>query len=54
MAGPLIILYGFSILIVKAVNPAQDEEEDEEEEESIDNENKIEKPQAQDKLEESK
>jgi sec-independent protein translocase protein TatC len=52
MAGPLIILYGFSILIVKAVNPAQDE--DEEEEESIDNENKIEKPQAQDKLEESK
>jgi sec-independent protein translocase protein TatC len=54
MAGPLIILYGFSILIVKAVNPAQDEEEDEEEEESIDNENKIEKPQSQDKLEESK
>ena len=28
MAGPLIILYGFSILIVKMVNPAEDEEED--------------------------
>ncbi len=36
MAGPLIILYGFSILIVKAVNPApplEDEDEDEKEEE---------------------
>ena len=33
MAGPLIILYGFSILIVKVVNPAPKEEEDEEEEE---------------------
>lgn len=34
MAGPLIILYGFSILIVKLVNPApkEDEEEDEDEE----------------------
>ena len=32
MAGPLIILYGFSILIVRVVNPAQDEEEDEDEE----------------------
>ena len=34
MAGPLLILYGFSILIVKLVNPApkEDEEEDEEEE----------------------
>ena len=34
MAGPLIILYGLSILIVKAVNPApplEDEDEDEEE-----------------------
>ncbi len=29
MAGPLIILYGFSILIVKAVNPATDDDEDE-------------------------
>ena len=28
MAGPLIILYGFSILIVKFVNPAEDEEEE--------------------------
>ena len=33
MAGPLIILYGLSILIVKAVNPAEDEEEEDEEEE---------------------
>ncbi|MEA1955001.1 MAG: twin-arginine translocase subunit TatC [Campylobacterota bacterium] len=30
MAGPLIILYGFSILIVKAVNPAPKEEDEEE------------------------
>lgn len=29
MAGPLILLYGLSILIVKAVNPAPPEEEDE-------------------------
>jgi len=37
MAGPLIILYGLSILIVKAVNPApplEDEDEDEDEEET--------------------
>ena len=40
MAGPLIILYGFSILIVKMVNPAppleeeDDEEDDEEEDEA--------------------
>lgn len=37
MAGPLILLYGISILIVKAVNPAakeDDEEDDESEEES--------------------
>jgi sec-independent protein translocase protein TatC len=33
MAGPLIILYGASILIVKMVNPADPEEEEEEEEE---------------------
>ena len=32
MAGPLVILYGFSILIVKMVNPAQDDEDDDEEE----------------------
>ncbi len=32
MAGPLIILYGISILIVKAVNPASEDEEDEEDE----------------------
>jgi len=31
MAGPLIILYGLSILIVKAVNPAPPEEEDDDE-----------------------
>jgi len=30
MAGPLIILYGFSILIVRAVNPAPPEEDEEE------------------------
>ena len=35
MAGPLVILYGLSILIVKAVNPAQNEEEEEEEVESL-------------------
>lgn len=29
MAGPLILLYGLSILIVKAVNPAPDDEEEE-------------------------
>ena len=33
MAGPLIILYGFSILIVRMVNPAEDEEEDEDDDE---------------------
>jgi sec-independent protein translocase protein TatC len=32
MAGPLIILYGLSILIVRLVNPAKAEEEDEAEE----------------------
>jgi len=36
MAGPLIILYGFSILIVKMVNPApQEEEEDEDEDDEV-------------------
>jgi len=33
MAGPLVLLYGVSILIVKAVNPAPADEEDEDEEE---------------------
>lgn len=33
MAGPLIILYGFSILIVKVVNPADEDDEDEDENE---------------------
>jgi len=32
MAGPLIILYGFSILIVRMVNPAPPEEEDDDDE----------------------
>ncbi len=32
MAGPLIILYGFSIIIVKFVNPAQPEEDDDDDE----------------------
>ncbi|NPA73927.1 MAG: twin-arginine translocase subunit TatC [Epsilonproteobacteria bacterium] len=40
MAGPLILLYGFSILIAKAVNPhkEEDEEEGEESEEKEDSE----------------
>ncbi len=33
MAGPLIILYGLSILIVRVVNPASDEDEDDDDEE---------------------
>ena len=33
MAGPLVLLYGVSILIVKAVNPAPADEEDEDEDE---------------------
>ncbi len=33
MAGPLVILYGVSILIVKLVNPAEDEDEENEDEE---------------------
>ena len=33
MAGPLVVLYGLSILIVKVVNPAPKEDEEEEEEE---------------------
>jgi len=43
MAGPLIILYGFSILIVKMVNPApKDEDEDEDEEDEEENTTAIE------------
>jgi sec-independent protein translocase protein TatC len=34
MAGPLIALYGLSILIVKIVNPAEKEDDDEEEKET--------------------
>jgi len=41
MAGPLIILYGFSILIVRIVNPAPPlEEEDENADEESENESK--------------
>ncbi len=40
MAGPLIILYGLSILIVKAVNPYKEEEDDDEIEEELDEEEK--------------
>jgi sec-independent protein translocase protein TatC len=36
MAGPLIILYGFSIIIVKIVNPAPKDEEEEDDEDSED------------------
>jgi sec-independent protein translocase protein TatC len=36
MAGPLIILYGFSILIVRFVNPAPKEEEEDEDDEDDD------------------
>ena len=38
MAGPLIILYGVSILVAKAVNPELDEEEDETEDDEEDKE----------------
>ncbi|MCD6433000.1 MAG: twin-arginine translocase subunit TatC [Sulfurimonas sp.] len=51
MAGPLIILYGCSILIVKMVNPAPPEEE---EEEDSDDENEEVIVKTQDRLEESK
>ena len=50
MAGPLIILYGVSILIVRMVNPAEEDEE----EVNTDNENRAEISQAKDRLEESK
>ncbi|WP_457748023.1 twin-arginine translocase subunit TatC [Sulfurimonas sp.] len=46
MAGPLIILYGLSILIVKMVNPApknEDEDEDEEDEDEQEDESLLEK-----------
>ncbi len=36
MAGPLILLYGLSILIVRHVNPAKDEDEEDEEDEDFD------------------
>ena len=43
MAGPLIILYGFSILIVRMVNPAPPLEDEDEDEESQEEEIAIEK-----------
>jgi len=48
MAGPLIILYGLSIFIVKMVNPAPPLEEEDEDEETNEDE------QVQEKLEETK
>jgi len=45
MAGPLIILYGFSILIVKMVNPApplEDEEDEENEDVALSSANRLE------------
>ncbi|SFV69339.1 Twin-arginine translocation protein TatC [hydrothermal vent metagenome] len=50
MAGPLIILYGLSIIIVKMVNPAEDDDDDDEDEED-EEDGQI---QTQDRLEESK
>ncbi len=44
MAGPLIILYGFSILIVKAVNPAKPEEEYDDDEDEDEENDEDEKP----------
>ena len=44
MAGPLIVLYGLSILIVKAVNPAPplEEEDDDDDDEETDNDSETE------------
>ncbi len=50
MAGPLIILYGLSILIVRMVNPAEDEEEEDDDDVEDDDE----EAQIQDKLEKTK
>ena len=36
MAGPLVILYGLSILIVKVVNPASEEDQEEDDDEEVD------------------
>ncbi|HFB53453.1 MAG TPA: twin-arginine translocase subunit TatC [Sulfurimonas autotrophica] len=54
MAGPLIILYGFSIIIVKLVNPAkpEEEDEDEDEEESESEESEEQNAQIEDKKQE--
>jgi sec-independent protein translocase protein TatC len=51
MAGPLIILYGLSIIIVKMVNPAEDEDDEEMNAEDKNEDGQI---QTQDRLEESK
>lgn len=42
MAGPLVVLYGFSILIVKMVNPAPDNEEEDDDEDEDNHEHHIE------------
>ena len=54
MAGPLIILYGFSILIVKVVNPAQPEEEEDDEDINLDSDDESETNTEVNRLEESK
>lgn len=51
MAGPLIILYGLSIIIVKMVNPAEDEDDEEMNAEDKNEDGQI---QTQDRLKESK
>jgi len=50
MAGPLLILYGASIIIVKMVNPASKEDEEDEDEENTE-ENEKEVKQIEDKTE---
>ncbi len=47
MAGPLIILYGVSILVAKAVNPELDDDDDDEDEE--DEEDEIEETKEEEK-----
>ncbi|WP_455756771.1 twin-arginine translocase subunit TatC [Sulfurimonas sp.] len=54
MAGPLIILYGFSILIVKAVNPAPPLEDEEDEDVDSDSYNESQTGTKVNRLEESK
>ncbi len=49
MAGPLIVLYGISILIVRAVNPAPKEDEDDEYEDEPEQESDVSDRSASDK-----